>query len=168
MFFSRKPWLSAVFPSPFMDTSSGVSIFSSETVPNRGGIFRFHFSFRASVDLHGFARSSVTTCPCVSSNRHADYPFPAPSRTRFSGVSCRMRFMPFCPFSCRKECRGNNLASTHTVLPVPAAAALSCPAEQDSGSSESYLNGLGILSQRDPALNHIPYTYRGCHFWQKG
>ena len=76
--------------------------------------------------------------------------------------------MPFCPFSCRKECRGNNLASTHTGLPVPAAAALSCPAEQDSGSSESYLNRLGILSQRGPALNHIPYTYRGCHFWQKG
>lgn len=41
-------------------------------------------------------------------------------------------------------------------------------AEVPLAPSEAYLAGVGILSQRDPALDQAQYIYRGCRFWEKG
>lgn len=43
-----------------------------------------------------------------------------------------------------------------------------CQAEQRHTSSESYLGGLGILSQLDPALEQARYMYCGHRFWESG
>ncbi|MGN1019233.1 MAG: hypothetical protein ACI4O7_02575 [Aristaeellaceae bacterium] len=43
-----------------------------------------------------------------------------------------------------------------------------CLAGEPSVASEAYLAEVGVISQRDPALDQACYIYRGCRFWERG